>query len=1021
MLDSKLIANIADKSLLNVLPELKRCFVDNGDVEMFVDGQSVQKEGEPILRFTLLLKGTLALQTNNGESIGHLVPGRSLCLKQFLNDEPAPYAAVAQGSVMTISIPREVVLRLFSMHPHVDRYLRLVSEFRSVRSFRHMLGGMGVEMQEIVEIVSVIRPTPMTVEAGESINPDHLLVYFIEQGEFAVSGKQGNNKIEGTLAEGAWFGGEALVAPHRLSYEVKAKTQARVLVAQAKQLAAAVKREALLEKLYGDPCVKGSTQVFKAFGSAEAGTFSVMPGERIGVEDIERLGISAPLDQLRAATDVRDSLVSSIANLCAIRQLTVNMHGIQSELSGLDRVSPLRVAESLERFGLAVTNLACEFDQIASQQLPALTRYGERFVVLLAARKAAVVLCDPFQGFIAVARKDFEEHWNKQVFEVEEVPTDKIGVNAPKGETATARIDRIKAAIFKNLTSGLRPLRGLLFSRAMMMLLTLFLGTMSPKFTQHLIDEVLTLRDVPTIWLLSIGSAFFVFYRTFIDILGSFSWTHFSTRFDRVASRQFMRHYLSADMKLDPVARVGDIQARSGQLAQIKSFLTDQSFGIVQTIVSAVVYTCFLLQYDWKLAGIAFLVFPITFAVRAINRRILRSKFEVMFENGKLQSSIFGEQIGSIATVKALCAEEPLRRRWERVALDNALMRRGLGYISSGIEGVSGVLCTCVQVACMYFGIKLAIDSKITVGEIIAVNMYVGSLLGPVRSLAGLFDTIEQIKLAMTKVADVFGAPRIDEPSASLGLSWSNLEGKIRMDNVNFRFSNETPWVLQDVSVTIFPRQVVALVGRSGCGKTTLAKVIGRTLAPTSGRIFYDDTDAALLTPACIRAQIGTVMQENQLFAGSVLENIAFGDDAPDENLVARAAGQAGASEFIMRLPNSYQFHLSEGGIGLSGGQKQRISIARTLYLNPRILIMDEATSALDAESESAIIGKMREILDGRTAIIIAHRLSTIRNADRILVMEKGRIVEEGVHDELMANRGYYWDLFREQVAALEA
>ena len=246
-----------------------------------------------------------------------------------------------------------------------------------------------------------------------------------------------------------------------------------------------------------------------------------------------------------------------------------------------------------------------------------------------------------------------------------------------------------------------------------------------------------------------------------------------------------------------------------------------------------------------------------------------------------------------------------------------------------------------------------------------------------------------------------------------------SLEGHLAFRGLGFRYGGpEAPPILQDITVDIPPGKTVAIVGRSGSGKTTLAKCMAGLLEPTDGTILFDGQDLKTLNYRDLRRQIGFVLQDNYLFADTIARNIAFGEDEPDMDRVTWAAQVASAHEFIERLPLGYDTKIGETGLAISGGQRQRIAIARAIYHKPPILIFDEATSALDTESERAVKENIDGLLNGRTSFIIAHRLSTVRGADLILVLERGRLVEHGTHDDLMARQGLYYYLSSQQLGA---
>jgi subfamily B ATP-binding cassette protein HlyB/CyaB len=319
-----------------------------------------------------------------------------------------------------------------------------------------------------------------------------------------------------------------------------------------------------------------------------------------------------------------------------------------------------------------------------------------------------------------------------------------------------------------------------------------------------------------------------------------------------------------------------------------------------------------------------------------------------------------------------------------------------------------------VTAAVLYFGAKLVIAGGLTVGELVAFNMLAGRVSQPVLRLAQIWQDFHQARLSIARLGDILNTPAesaLNTAKATL----PKIVGNVTFEHVSFRYRIDGAEVLHDINLVVPAGQIVGIVGPSGSGKSTLTKLVQRLYVPESGRLMIDRADLTTVDTAWLRRQVGVVLQESMLFNSSVRDNIAIADPStPMEDVIA-AAELAGAHEFIVELPEGYDTIIGERGSSLSGGQRQRVAIARALITNPRILIFDEATSALDYESERVIQENMRQISDGRTVLIIAHRLSTVRMADRIVTIERGRIVEDGTHDELIRTGGRYSKLLRLQ------
>jgi subfamily B ATP-binding cassette protein HlyB/CyaB len=313
----------------------------------------------------------------------------------------------------------------------------------------------------------------------------------------------------------------------------------------------------------------------------------------------------------------------------------------------------------------------------------------------------------------------------------------------------------------------------------------------------------------------------------------------------------------------------------------------------------------------------------------------------------------------------------------------------------------------------LYFGAKAVISGDLTVGELVAFNMLSQRVSQPVLRIAQLWQDFQQTRISVARLGDILNSPR--EKAQRSAASLPQMKGAITFEHVTFRYRVDGPAVLSDISIDIPAGETVGIVGLSGSGKSTLARLIQRLYTPDEGRVFIDGIDLAMADTSWLRRQIGIVLQQNALFNCSVRENIALADPGMPLDQVVTAAKLAGAHDFILELPHAYDTVIGERGASLSGGQVQRIAIARALLSNPRILIFDEATSMLDYESERIIQESMRRISAGRTVIVIAHRLSTVRGADRIVTLDRGRLVEEGTHEELIRRGGRYATLHRIQ------
>jgi ATP-binding cassette, subfamily B, bacterial HlyB/CyaB len=534
---------------------------------------------------------------------------------------------------------------------------------------------------------------------------------------------------------------------------------------------------------------------------------------------------------------------------------------------------------------------------------------------------------------------------------------------------------------------------------AVSLVLQLF-ALVTPLFFQVVMDKVLVHQSMSTLDVIAIGLLVVSVFEVVLGGLRSFVFSHTSSRIDVELGARMFRHLLALPMAYFQARRVGDSVARVRELENIRSFLTGNAITVVLDLVFSVVFIGVMLLYSGWLTLVVVVSLPCYFAISILITPVLRRRLDEKFNRGADNQSFLVESVSGIDTLKSMAVEPQWTRQWDGQLA--AYVRASFRAVVLSIFAGSSVQMVgkLVTVATMWLGARLVIDGELSLGQLIAFNMLAGHVSNPVMRLAQMWTEFQQVGISMQRLGDVLNTrTESDQQRCALPV----LRGQIEFDQTVFRYRPDTPEVLRGISLRIEPGQVVAFVGRSGSGKSTMARLVQRMHVPERGRVLVDGQDLALADTASLRRQVGVVPQENVLFNRSVRANIALTDPGVPLEAVMRAAQLAGAHDFISELPEGYDTMVGEHGASLSGGQRQRIAIARALLGNPRILIFDEATSALDYESERAIQDNMKTICAGRTVLIIAHRLSTVRHADRIVVLDRGQIIEQGSHDELLA------------------
>ena len=542
----------------------------------------------------------------------------------------------------------------------------------------------------------------------------------------------------------------------------------------------------------------------------------------------------------------------------------------------------------------------------------------------------------------------------------------------------------------------------------------------SPLFFQVVIDKVLVHRGMTTLDVLMVGLITVSLFESVLTALRTYVFSHTTNRIDVELGARLFKHLVALPIAYFEARRAGDSVARVRELENIRNFLTSSALTLVIDLFFTFVFLAVMACYSLSLTGIVLASFPFYILISAVATPLFRERLDEKFNRGAENQSFLVETVTGIETLKALAVEPQMQRRWEEQLAEyiRASFRvSNLGnWASQSVQFISKLVTALV----LFFGARAVIDNDLSIGELVAFNMLAARVAQPVLRLAQVWQEFHQTKISIDRLGDILNAH--PEPLFTQGrTALPDIKGHVRFEHVNFRYKADGAQILHDITIDIPAGQVVGIVGPSGSGKSTFAKLVQRLYVPEEGRVLVDGVDLSMIDVSWLRRQIGVVLQENMLFNRTIRDNIALANPSmPIEHVVA-AAKLAGAHDFILEMPDGYDSHVDERGTNLSGGQRQRVAIARALVTNPRILIFDEATSALDYESEQIIQQNMRQIVQGRTVLIIAHRLSAVRHCDRIITIEKGRLVEDGKHEDLLRSNGRYASLWRIQGGAHEA
>jgi HlyB family type I secretion system ABC transporter len=647
-------------------------------------------------------------------------------------------------------------------------------------------------------------------------------------------------------------------------------------------------------------------------------------------------------------------------------------------------------------------------------QVPALIKWQDGIAVICAVANKSITIALPDSGLI---KRSPQELLLNQGFTNSGAPASNSSIPILLIQ-ATRSTPQQKFGI-SWFWPALVQYRGVLLEVLIASFFIQMIGLANPLITQTIVDKVLVQNSATALNTLGILLAGVAVGEALLTSLRTYLFVDTTNRIDLALGSQIIDRLLRLPLRYFEKRSVGELSTRVNELENIRQFLTGTALTVVLDSVFSVVYIVVMVLYSPLLTLVALSTMPLfillTTAVSPIARRQLRVKAE---RNAQSQSHLV-EVIAGIQTVKAQNVE--LRSRWKWQERYTSFVMAGFQTVITftAAGSINTFLSQISSLSVLWFGSYLVLDGKLSLGQLIAFRIIAGYVTSPLLRLTQLWQNFQETALSLERIADILDTPMESDEIDRGNIPMPTIYGNVKFDNVSFRFAPAGPMNLDSVSLEFAAGKFIGVVGQSGSGKSTLMKLLPRLYPLESGRILVDDYDIAKVELYSLRQQIGIVPQDTLLFEGSIQENIALNYPDATTDQIIRAAKIAFAHEFIMELPNGYNSSVGERGSGLSGGQRQRIAIARTVLQNPRLLILDEATSALDYDSENQVCKNISAAFVGKTVFFITHRLTTIRNADIILMMDRGMVAELGTHAELMALKGRYYCLYQQQESEL--
>ncbi len=673
---------------------------------------------------------------------------------------------------------------------------------------------------------------------------------------------------------------------------------------------------------------------------------------------------------------------------------------LENQLKTAGSISMQACGAIAQSIGLTPQLAQVPAEAINRIKAPVMIKWEDSFAIIYSITEQELVLATAEKGLMRKRIPQFKEIWGEQ--------GEVLLLQAPQ-------VEQKEQFSFWWFVPALMEHKTVFFEVLLASFFVQLFGLANPLISQVIIDKVLGQRSIDTLDILGAFLLGVALFEGLLNGLRTFLFIDTSNRIDVKLSAEVIDHLLRLPQNYFDNRRVGDLVYKFSMMGQIREFMTSTALTVVLDAVFSVVYVAVMLSYSVKLTFVSLAVVPIlAVMIILINPLVLRLIKQRNMRFADSQSYLV-EVVSGIQTVKAQNIE--LKSRWEWSSRYAKYITASFKTIITGTTAgtISAFLNQVGNLAQLWVGAYLVLSNDMTLGQLIAFRIISGNVTGSLLRFVSVWQSFQEVSMSIDMLKDVVDTPTETSDEDRSNIPLPAIQGHVKYEEVSFRFLESGPLQLANVNLEFPPGSFVGIVGGSGSGKSTAMKLLQRLYPPLSGRIFIDGYDIAKVELYSLRSQLGVVLQDTLLFNCSVQENIALSNPDASTDEIVRAARLAVAHDFIMGLPAGYNTIVGERGSSLSGGQKQRIAIARTILQNPKLLILDEATSALDYHSERQVCNNLAEAFAGRTVFFITHRLTTIQNADVIIMMDQGSVVEQGSHKELMALKGRYYCLFQQQ------